>query len=309
MLCVGQMQGCLRSAELHPQSQHVDAGKRGRPGLAGRDRQRFGERPGGDDLTGREWLAARMAGDLVDQEAQRRQRTVEHVLRPPGPGEAVIALEFEGEGGKRFAPARKVAADGMALADQIGAVHAVARDCVRGGERPVRKDRLHDLEAVGDPVDAAEQFGIVHAALRRAGEVQRDFRLDQRLRQAVERERAAAGGEIVHGAVEHVVPDRPVHAIGRPDAAVGEADLAADGCLAARLAQVTKSCRHGVGVCHAETARARTERRHLPSATEQAERFGGDLFEDVRAIVVAVVHHPAPHLSFGIGRLAAIGPM
>ena len=74
------------------------------------------------------------------------------------------------------------------------------------GKLPSGKDRLHDFEAVPDPVDASQQCCLVHARRWRQRKLEDDFRLYSWLSETHERERIADLGEIVYRAVVQHIP-------------------------------------------------------------------------------------------------------
>ena len=186
--------------------------------------------------------------------------------------------------------ARRIVGDRMPGPENIGAVQAVTGDRVGGGEAPAGEDRLHDLEAMGDPVDAAEKRRVVHVGPRRGGEMKDDLGLDPRLGQAGEGEAPADRGMITHRAVEHEVPDRSVDAIDALDRRVGEADLAADRPLAPGSAQVADLCRDPIGFAEIEPRMSRRERLDLPPRAEQAQRLRGDRLDAPRLLLCIDAH-------------------
>ena len=153
---------------------------------------------------------------------------------------------------------------------------ALARCRVGWREFPVGEDRLHDFKAVRDPVDAIQHRRIVHAGIRRAGEAEDDLRLDARLDEVAQRPATRCRAEVGHGAVGHIAPVRRVDAVFRPDGAIGEADLAADDCLAARGKFFPQQRRDLVGLLERQPVRPRGKRRHLPPAAERGEDLGDD---------------------------------
>ncbi len=207
---------------------------------------------------------------------QRLERAAEHVGRVPVPDNPVLSEEVDGEGGERVDPFAGPVGDGMPLAEEIRAMEAVGRNRVGGGEPPVREDGLHDLEAVRNPVDAVDEFPVIHVRPRGRRHMEDDFWLDERLRQARQIEAPADRLEIVDGAVEHVVPDRPVDPVGDLDRPVGEADLTADRGLAAGGAHVADPRSDRIGLAQSKPWIARGERRDLPTCAEKGERLPGD---------------------------------
>ena len=71
------------------------------------------------------------------------------------------------------------------------AIARMHRECGDGSaaELPARKNRLHDLEAVRDAIDAGEELALVHAGMRRPGDAERNLRLEARLDQSPASER------------------------------------------------------------------------------------------------------------------------
>src|SRR6266481_1969666 len=129
---------------------------------------------------------------------------------------------------------------------------AISRHGIWGCECPARKYRMHDFEAVSDPIDTAEQLVLAHARMRRAREMKHDFGLDARFGEAHQSKCLIEGCQILDRAVEHVVPDRPGDAISTPDGTVREANLAADRILTACSAHVANLCGDIVSFRHIE---------------------------------------------------------
>ena len=63
-------------------------------------------------------------------------------------------------------------------------MEAVGGDGVWRLKRPVGEDRLHDLKAVGDPIDAMDERLFVHAGRGRGRKAKHDLRLNARFGQA-----------------------------------------------------------------------------------------------------------------------------
>ena len=144
----------------------------------------------------------------------------------------------------------------MTRPDPQRAVEAIGGDRIGGQEPPRGEDRLHDLEPVRDPVDAADESPIVHVRVRRRGQPEGDLGLDAGLRQAGKRNVRAAGRQVADGAVVDIAPHRRVHVVFGPDGPVGEADLASDRPLAARLALRPDGGRDPIGVVQSEVGPA-----------------------------------------------------
>src|SRR5262249_7574148 len=81
--------------------------------------------------------------------------------------------------------------------------------------------------------DGSEKGLLVTCHGRRAREVQLDLRLDPRLQEVADREARVTIRRVMDRRVVDVTPDRRPDAVLGPDRAVGEADLAPDGTLAA----------------------------------------------------------------------------
>src|SRR6202161_238377 len=90
---------------------------------------------------------------------------------------------------------------GRTRSDEEPPMEAVGGDSVWRLERPVREDRLHDLKAVGDPIDAADECLLIHAGLRRGRKAEHDLWLDTGLGQAIQRHLKRTAGEGADGAV------------------------------------------------------------------------------------------------------------
>jgi hypothetical protein len=114
----------------------------------------------------------------------------------------------------------------MSRPDQQRAMHSIGGDGIGGAELPARKDRLDDLESMGNPVQAGHQGGFVHLGSRCMRETKDDLRLDPRLAQSAQRQRGRIA-EVAHGRIVHVTPNRRVYLVFLPNGAVGEADLSA----------------------------------------------------------------------------------
>src|ERR1700735_2282988 len=123
----------------------------------------------------------------------------------------------------------------MTRSDKQSSMQAASGDSVCRLERPVRKDRLHDLKAVGDPVDAADEGVLVHAGLGRGRKAEHDLWLDTRFGQALQRNLERLAGELADCAIVDIAPDRRIDAVFSPYGPVRETDLATDRTLAARL--------------------------------------------------------------------------
>src|ERR1700722_17320500 len=123
----------------------------------------------------------------------------------------------------------------MTRSDEEPPVEAVGGDGVCRSKRPIRENRLHDLKAVGNPIDAMDERLLVHAGRGRGRKAEHDLRLNARLGQAAEGNLESFGGEVLDRVVVDVAPDRRIDAVFRPDGPVGEPDLTADGTLPARF--------------------------------------------------------------------------
>ena len=159
----------------------------------------------------------------------------------------------------------------MTRANPQRAMEAIGGDRIGGQKPPVGEDRLHDLEPVRDPVDAAEESPIVHVRGRRRGQPEDDLGLDAGLRQAGKRNVHAAGRQVTDGAVVDIAPHRRVDVVFGPDRPVGEADLASDRPLAARLALRPDGGRDPIGVVQSEIRPAVGERRDLAARPQDGE--------------------------------------
>ena len=132
-------------------------------------------------------------------------------------------------------------------ADEEPAVQGEIGDGIGGLEAPVREMRVHDLVAVRHPGDAAGQLELAHAGARRASEAEHYLGLEARLREPRQRHRGFTTVEMLDGAVPDRTPDRRMHAVAIPDAAVGKADLVADRPLAASHAHAAQFVGDGEG--------------------------------------------------------------
>ena len=130
-------------------------------------------------------------------------------------------------------------------------------------EFPAGKVRLHDLEAVCDPVDAGE-YGVQVAVGRRRGvEMKNDLRVDLRFGEPADAAGRMLVADVHDRGVVHMRPDRLMHAVDRPHVGVGEADLASDGRGAAAHAGLMHPVREGVCGVEVEVGMARCQRRDL----------------------------------------------
>src|ERR1700722_9383354 len=164
-------------------------------------------------------------------------------------------------------------------------MQAVSGDSVCRLERPVRKDRLHDLKAVRDPVDAADEGVLIHAGLGRCREAEHDLGLDAGFGQALQRSLERLAVEVADRAIVDIAPDRRVDAVFLPDGPVGETDLAADGTLATRLSLRTDGCRYIVSILQSEVGIHFGEGIKLAAGAENLEHLFGDVMQ---------VHGPQP---------------
>src|ERR1700735_1419149 len=174
----------------------------------------------------------------------------------------------------------------MTRSDKQSSMQAASGDSVCRLERPVRKDRLHDLKAVRDPVDAADEGVLIHAGLGRGRKAEHDLRLDPGLGQALQRSLERLAAEVADRVIVDKTPDRRVDAVFLPDGPVGESDLAADGTLATRLSLRTDGCRYFVSILKCKVGIDFGERIELPTGPKNFER----LLRDVLKIHVA--HRP-----------------
>ena len=115
------------------------------------------------------------------------------------------------------APSRCGECHGMANSYQQRAVQAAGCDGVGRLELPAGKSRLHDLETMGDPFDAAQQRVFVHAGNGGCRKSEHDFRLDARLGEVCQRKAVASVSEVMNGSVVHMAPDRRMDIVFRPD--------------------------------------------------------------------------------------------
>ncbi len=187
---------------------HVEAGQRqsaqrGRPDLAGADRQRGSERPRRDDLARLHRRECRLSRQQVGEVREREERTVEHVR-------AAAFVFLHARAAQRDAERRELrGAVGNVLhrhrrPHQQASVQAERGHGVGRAELPARKHRLHDLETVGDPVDRREDRRHVARHRRRAREVQDDLRLDARLGEVGHLQRRGAAVRVRDGRVVDV---------------------------------------------------------------------------------------------------------
>src|SRR5271165_3062201 len=150
-------------------------------------------------------------------------------------------------------------------------MQAVGRYGVRRDERPVGEDRLTDLKAVGDPIDAAEQGLFVHAGRRRGGQSKHDLRLDPRLGQTAQRNVQTLFRQVMARAVVDVSPHWRMDVVFGPDGPVGETDLAPDRPLSARLPPRPNLSGDPICLVQAEFRPTGGERRNLTAGPQDGE--------------------------------------
>jgi len=152
-------------------------------------------------------------------------------------------------------------------------VQAVVGRAVGNGHFPLRVVALHDFDAVGDPLDAAEQRLRVPGDRRARFEAEADFRLDARLDQPRKRHDCFIFFRKNKSPIINSTPHGLVDAIAFPERAVGEADLAADELPALRQAMGMQLARRGVARFGGKPRIARAKRGHLPGAIVQVDEF------------------------------------
>ena len=140
---------------------------------------------------------------------------------------------------------------------------------------PLGEVRVDDLEAVRHPVDRRRHSASLMPAARRTCEAEHDLGLEPRLHEGRERHaRLAAVDELERGVPDRA-PDRRVHAVARPDAAVGEADLVADRAFAAGRAQGAELVGDAEGIAQRERGLAGAdERQHLRRVVGREQCLG-----------------------------------
>src|SRR5579863_6845839 len=114
-------------------------------------------------------------------------------------------------------------------------METIGRDRIGGAKYPIGEDRLHDLKAVRDPLNAAEKSMGVHAGVRRGRQSEHDLRLDARLNQTAQRSADALLRQVVDCSVVHISPYRRVNLVFGPDCPVSKTDLAPNRPLSAGL--------------------------------------------------------------------------
>src|SRR5271165_2704980 len=143
-----------------------------------------------------------------------------------------------------------------------------AGDRIRSAERPAGKDRVHDLEAMRDPVDATEKFAVAHVRLRGLHDMEGDLRLDERLAETGQGEGCAGRSDGPHRTVEHMAPHRPRNPILSLDLWICKPHLATDWGFAARAAEIANAGGDAVGLPEIEFRIAGAIGRDLPSRAE-----------------------------------------
>src|SRR6202167_282720 len=167
----------------------------------------------------------------------------------------------------------------MTRSDEEPPMEAVGGDGVRRSKQPVREDRLHDLKAVGDPIDAADQRLLIHAGLGRGRKAEHNLWLDTGFGQALQRNLERIAGEVADRAIVDIAPDWRIDAIFGPDGPVGETDLAADGTLAPRFSLRADRCRHVVSISKSKVGKDFGEGVELPTGPKDLEHFLGDVLK------------------------------
>src|SRR6478736_4226168 len=89
-----------------------------------------------------------------------------------------IAIEADREVGNFVLPRFLARCDRLRSSDKERTMERICRYRVGGHETPVGVDRLHDLVAERDPIDAINKPGLIHARKRRLAQSKYDFRLD-----------------------------------------------------------------------------------------------------------------------------------
>jgi len=126
----------------------------------------------------------------------------------------------------------------------------ICRYRVGGHETPVGVDRLHDLVAERDPIDAINKPGLIHARKRRLAQSKYDFRLDTGLHEVAH----SLSGHCLKpmgGPVSAIAPDGRANAVGHPHLAICEADFATDNSFTASLKDGAEQCWYLIGLTDA----------------------------------------------------------
>src|SRR5215204_5595375 len=110
----------------------------------------MGQRSCRDDLIGSERRIDRVTREQVDEVAQGCERSPQDVGRLSLINHLLVAQQLDREGRHRLSPCLLVSGDGMPGAEQEGTVYAEGRYSIGCGERPSWKDRVHDLEPMGN---------------------------------------------------------------------------------------------------------------------------------------------------------------
>ena len=214
--------------------------------------------------------ASGSAASVSTRKAQGAERAAENERAAALLHLRAVAPQADGEAAERLGPGGAVLAERVPRADRERAVEGEGGRRLGEREAPARIDRLHELEAVGDPADAAEEGGVAHSGRRGGGDAEDDLRLDPRLGEPGDLEAAFRGREVGDGGVEDVAPHRGGDAVARPDRRVGEADLAPDRPLAAGFAQAAQAGGDAVGGGEVEAFGERWGDR--PAGAEEVEQ-------------------------------------
>ena len=121
--------------------------------------------------------------------------------------------------GEMLQPGHQIRAESRHVprhADQERAVQRAIGNRVRRLKLPAREVRLHDLEPVGDPVDAREDLGGTASRRRSRPEVQHDLGLDRASSTNARADTSARPRQMHDSRVVHGGPDRRVHPYNGP---------------------------------------------------------------------------------------------
>src|SRR6202020_1596637 len=174
----------------------------------------------------------------------------------------------------------------MTRSDEEPPMETVGGDSVCRLERPVREDRLHDLKAVGDPIDAADERLLIHAGLGRGRKAEHDLWLDTGFGQGIQRNLQRIASEVADGAVVDIAPDWRIDAVLSPYGPVGETDLAADGTLAPRFSLRADRCRNAISILQSKIGIDFGKRVELAAGPQNFEHLLGDVLK------IHVAHRP-----------------
>jgi hypothetical protein len=133
------------------------------PHFASRNRKSARERSSRDNFPARERRIDRVMSEQFHEMPQSENRTVQDIRRPAMVDQDSISKEVDLEGGELGPPIGRSGCNRMTPPNPKRPMEPVGGDCIGGEKRPIGEDRLHDLKAMSDPINAADEIMFVHA--------------------------------------------------------------------------------------------------------------------------------------------------